>query len=416
MNYREAVGWLYGQQLHGIKLGLEVMEQLCAGLGIESRSGQGGAPAFVHVAGTNGKGSVCAMLASVYRAAGFRTGLYTSPHLVTFRERMGIDGEMISQDDVAAGLTKVRAVIERHGLEATFFEIATALALDWFQARGAQMVVLETGLGGRLDATNVVTPLVSVLTPIDFDHEKFLGKTITAIAGEKCGIIKSGVPVVSGPQQSEAMSVITATARGRGCALKVVEAPVSGLKVRLLGAHQRWNAAIAREALAAVGARSPGFRVDDAAIEAGLARVEWPGRFQRVGERIVLDGAHNPAAATTLVETWQETFGEKKATLIFAAMGDKDVEGVARVLAKIAARVVVLRVHNDRACSVEELLDIVRVVDPQVPAMGVPSLKAALAEAEREPSPILIAGSLFLVGEALTALGAAEATDERSNQ
>ena len=410
MTYDEAVGWLYSTQLFGIKLGLENMRALCAALDLNLDSGR---PIFLHVAGTNGKGSVCAMLDSILRAAGRRVGLYTSPHLVTFRERIRLDGEMISETEAAAGLTRIREVVEGWEQAPTFFEIATALALDWFEEQRAQMVVLETGLGGRLDATNVVTPAVSVLTSIGLDHEKFLGATVAEIAAEKAGIIKRGVPVVSAPQEPAVRAVIEAAAAGCGSSCVFVEEPLQSSPVGLAGSHQRCNAALVRAALVAAGAA---FEVAGADIEAGLARVVWPGRFQRVGGRTVLDGAHNPAAAQRLAETWREEFGDARATLVLGVMRDKDVRGVCAALAPIAARVFAVRVDNPRSCSAEELGAVMRTVAPNVECAGFQKLPAALAAAERQPERVLIAGSLFLVGEAFVALGLADPQRESSVQ
>ncbi len=401
MTYAEAVEWLYGLQLHGIKLGLENMRRLA----------RTDVPACIHVAGTNGKGSVCAFLDSMCRAAGRRTGLYTSPHLLTFRERIRIDGEMISERDVARGLSAIRERMEGWQQAPTFFEVTTALALDWFREQGAQGVVLETGLGGRLDATNAVTPKVAVLTPIALDHTHYLGATLAAIAGEKAGIIKPGVPVVSAPQPPEARSVIERTAAERGSACHFIEAPWTRSPVGLAGPHQRWNAGLAVLALEIAEARVPA-----EAIERGLAVVQWPGRFQRFDERIVLDGAHNPAAAAALAEAWRAEFGGAKATLLFAAMRDKDVRGVLAALRPIAARVITVPVQNVRACTAADLCAMARDVDPAWPCEPHGDMASALAKARSHPDRILIAGSLFLVGEALAHLDPTSPAPERTDQ
>ncbi|MEO6786850.1 MAG: Mur ligase family protein, partial [Chthoniobacteraceae bacterium] len=220
MNYREALGWLYGLQVHGIRLGLENIRRLCDALGIETVSDE--KCRFIHVAGTNGKGSVCALIAAVCVAAKRRTGLYTSPHLVGFRERIRLGPNQIPEEHVAEGLTKIRDLIAEREHTPTFFEITTALALAWFQQQRAETVILETGLGGRLDATNVVTPAVSVITPIGFDHMQYLGDTLAAIAGEKAGIIKPGVPVVSAPQPPEVEAVLRVAAEAAGAPLKFI--------------------------------------------------------------------------------------------------------------------------------------------------------------------------------------------------
>lgn len=420
MTYAEAVGWLYSTQLFGIKLGLENMRRLWAGLERElstAKPAEAEPPCFIHVAGTNGKGSVCAMLDSILRTAGVRTALYTSPHLVTFRERARIDGRMISEEEVAAGLTRIRALVADWQPPPTFFEITTALALGWFCEQRAQVAVLETGLGGRLDATNIVTPAVSVLTEIAHDHEKYLGSSLAEIALEKAGIIKPGVPVVSAPQKAEVVrEVIAAAARDTGSALHFVEQPWAEGPIGLAGSHQKWNAALAFSAL-----RTGGKAVVllDAAVNAakpGLERVEWPGRFQRAGERFILDGAHNPAAAQQLAATWQEVFGTGKATLILGVMRDKDVRGVCAALAPVAARVFAVTVQNPRSSLAPDLAAVVRSVAPDLEVGEFAHLGEAIAAAERHAELVLIAGSLFLVGEALVALRLTDTPFEKSVQ
>jgi dihydrofolate synthase/folylpolyglutamate synthase len=406
MNYREAVAWLYGLQLHGIKLGLESMRRLCAALDLPL-----GNTTFLHVAGTNGKGSVCAMLDAILRADGLRSGLYTSPHLVTFRERMRIDGAMISEDEVARRLSRIRAAIANWEPHPTFFEITTALALGWFADEKVEVAVLETGLGGRLDATNVVTPAASVITPVGLDHQRFLGDTIAEIAAEKAGIIKAGVPVVSAPQVPQARGVIARTAGERGCDFIAVDHPYERSPVALAGEHQRSNAAVAVAALQAAK-----IAVSRRAIEQGLASVKWPGRFQWIDDRFILDGAHNPAAARQLAETWSQVFGDEKATLILGVMRDKEVRGVSSALLPLASRVIAVQVDNPRSSTPTELADVVRSIAPGLACDLAPSVAKALVGLPQTSEKVLIAGSLFLVGEALSVLGLAEGEPERSEQ
>jgi dihydrofolate synthase/folylpolyglutamate synthase len=394
MNYSTAVDWLYATQLHGIHLGLENIRRLVEALGI-ILSGAA-APRFLHVAGTNGKGSTCAILDACCRAAGLRTGLFTSPHLVTFRERMRLDGEMISEDEVAEGLTTIRSVSEKLGLSPTFFEITTALALAWFQKRGAEIVVLETGMGGRLDATNVVTPVVSVLTPIDLDHQQWLGETLPAIATEKAGIIKPGVPVVSAPQEMEVRQDFARAALERGAPLHFVEAPLAVPELALAGSHQQWSAALAQRALAVSGLDIP-----EAAFAQGLQTVEWPGRFQQMTERFILDGAHNPGAARRLAETWREVFGEKRATLILGILEDKDVLGVCAALLPIAGRILAVPVQSPRSATTQAICRAIGQIAPRQECIAVRDLPAAIRIASSMERRTLITGSLFLVGEAL---------------
>ncbi|MEY2585162.1 MAG: dihydrofolate synthase / folylpolyglutamate synthase, partial [Verrucomicrobiota bacterium] len=290
MTYQEALAWLYGTQRFGIKLGLENVRRLLGELNVPARDQR-----IIHVAGTNGKGSVCAMIDSICRAAGYRTGLFISPHLVTYRERIRVNGEMIAPGDVAAGLTAIRELIEAWDPHPTFFEITTALALDHFKKQECELIVLETGLGGRLDATNALAPIVSVITPVGFDHEKWLGHTLEAIAGEKAGIIKAQVPVVSAPQAAAAEKVIRARAAECESPLEFVSEPYGASAIALAGEHQQRNAALAIAAL-----HAGDVEVSDDAIVRGLAKIEWPARFQRWDERTVIDGAHNPAGAEVL--------------------------------------------------------------------------------------------------------------------
>jgi dihydrofolate synthase/folylpolyglutamate synthase len=239
LNYREALAWLYRTQRFGIKLGLENIQRLLAELDLPARDQQ-----FIHVAGTNGKGSVCAMIDAICRAADYRTGLFTSPHLITFRERIRVNGEMISEDCVAEGLSFLCNFVAGWKTHPTFFEITTALALRYFRQQRAEIVVLETGMGGRLDATNAVQPIVSVIAPIALDHQRWLGDTLAEIAGEKAGIIKRGVPVVSARQLADAEKILRSRATELGSSIHFVDQVYDG-ELSLKGAHQKQNAALA---------------------------------------------------------------------------------------------------------------------------------------------------------------------------
>ena len=394
MNYEEAVAWLHASQLHGIRLGLENTRRLADSLGVQLSGPEG--PKFLHVAGTNGKGSVCALLDACCRAAGLRSGLFTSPHLVTFRERIRINGKMIGEADVAGGLAKIRELTAGWDHAPTFFEITTALALAWFQEKNAQVVALETGMGGRLDATNVVTPLVSVLTPIDLDHQEWLGDSLTSIAREKAGIIKPGVPVVSAPQTGEVREVLDEAAARCGTKIHYVTAPLEGWTVSLAGSHQPWNAALAVEALVLAGLPVP-----REAMAQGLREVSWPGRFQQIHARITIDGAHNPAAARRLATTWRETYGDKRATLIVGILRDKDMRGICEALLPIAGRILAVPVPNPRSATPQEICKAVGQVAPRQECIAVRDLPAAIRIAQSMERHTLITGSLFLAGEAL---------------
>ncbi len=409
MNYEESVAWLYATQMHGIKLGLGNIRRLCEALGVRLESGP--TMKFLHVAGTNGKGSVCAMLDAVLRAASVKAGLFTSPHLVTFRERIRVDAEMISEEEVATGLTEIRNVIEQWEPAMTFFEITTALALAHFQRRRVQVAVLETGMGGRLDATNVVKPAVSVITPIAMDHQQWLGDSIAAIAGEKAGITKPDVPVVTLQQCVEVHAVLSRAASECGAALHLVTKPEIECAVNLAGSHQRWNAALALRALELAGVE-----VTRGAAVRGLAMVNWPGRFQTVGGRFVLDGAHNPAAARRLVETWREIFGDEKVTIVLGILRDKDVRGICEALLPIAARVFTVPVKNERTTMAGELAAIVRESSGEADCEAMEDLTEVLTRAVSVDERVLVTGSLFLVGEALTHFGVAPSSSEKSAQ
>jgi dihydrofolate synthase/folylpolyglutamate synthase len=403
MDYPEALDWLYSTQLFGVKLGLETIRRLLGALDYQFDE------RIIHVAGTNGKGSVCAMAAAICDAQGYRTALFTSPHLVTFCERIRIDSHPIPERAVALGLTRLRELSAGWEPSPTFFEFTTALALDWFRQMNAEVIVLETGLGGRLDATNAVMPAVSVLTAIDFDHTAWLGDTLEAIAGEKAGIIKPGIPVVSAPQEPEAAEVIARAASAAGSTLHVVSAPVPvSYKVGLAGSHQRLNAALALAALDAAG-----ISADEKARHAGLANVDWPGRFQRLENgRIVLDGAHNPAAARRLARTWHEEYGDHhRATIILGILRDKDAEAICRALGPLAARFIAVPVRSPRTLAAAEVCSVLSQVAPGVPAETAADFDAALEIARSAPETILVTGSLFLAGEALAALGGKQAPE-----
>jgi len=399
VTYGEALAWLYGTQRFGIKLGLENIQQLLRQLDVPSKGQR-----IIHVAGTNGKASVCAMIDSICRAHGYRTGLFTSPHLVTYRERIRVDGQMIEPEEVAAGLTAIRDDVAGWDPHPTFFEITTALALDHFKKSSCEIIVLETGLGGRLDATNALMPVVSVITPIGYDHQKWLGNTLEEIAGEKAGIIKPGVPVVSARQERAAENVIRTRAAECDTSLEFAATMSTVIdrryNVGLVGEHQKENAALA---IAAV--RAGQIDVSDDAIARGLANVEWPARFQRWDERIVIDGAHNPAGAEILAKTWRKEFGDQRATIILAMLQDKDTEGIWRALAPIASRVLLPRIRAQRALSPEETAAIITSITPSLPYSITESFGEALASARAASDPILITGSLHFAGEALAELG-----------
>jgi len=416
---------LYQRHTFGIKLGLDAVRRLCELCGNPQESF-----AVVHVAGTNGKGSVSAMVEAVLRQAGLRTGLYTSPHMVRFNERIRIGGQDISDAALVEALAVCEAAAEQVGREqqheVTFFEITTVMAFICFQRAGVQVAVLETGLGGRLDATNVVLPLVSVITRIAMDHEAYLGNTLEAVAGEKAGIIKPGRPVVCGPQEPEAEAVLRRVAAACGApyiaatdaaTVQRMSGDLSGQKVHvettggwsgtawlpLTGAHQLENLGIVLAALetvlAAVGVDAPFAIVRD-----GLATVRWRGRFERLREHpiVIADAAHNPSGAGTLVATLKAQ-GLKRVALVTGMCADKDVAGVVRLLAGVTRRVWAVPIANARTLPAKELAALFAAAGVEATAVDVvaDALREAEAWAIREDCAVIIAGSIFLLGEVL---------------
>jgi dihydrofolate synthase/folylpolyglutamate synthase len=401
--YEEVLTWLYSTQRFGIKLGLENIQRLLQELDLPGKDQR-----VIHVAGTNGKGSVCAMIDSISRAQGYRTGLFTSPHLISYRERIQVNGEMIGEDEVTEGLAALRNKIRDWNPHPTFFEITAALALAHFKKNDCELIVLETGLGGRLDATNAVTPIVCVITPIGYDHQEWLGETLEAIASEKAGIIKAHVPVVSAGQEMAAEKVIRARAAECEAPLKFVIEPYAGTPFALAGTHQKQNAALAIAAL-----RSGGIAIAQDAIVRGLTSVHWPARFQVWDDRTVIDGAHNPAGARVLAETWRQQFGEERATIILAVLRDKDITGIWRALAPIAQRAILPYVRTERALAPDDVVKIISSITPTLQHSTSPALPAALESACAASERILITGSLHFAGEALATLrGNAAAFEE----
>jgi dihydrofolate synthase / folylpolyglutamate synthase len=416
---REYLGHL---QHFGIKLGLENIATLCAALG----DPQDRFPS-IHVAGTNGKGSVSAMLAGIMKEHGFRTGLYTSPHLARVEERIRVDGASITPLRFRGMLERLKATIDglmaggRLAYHPTYFEVLTALAFLQFAERKVDIAVLEVGMGGRFDATNVVRPLVSVITTIAKDHEKHLGSSLKKIAFEKAGIIKPGVPVVCGVRCGDALREIRRVARERGAPIVEAFGPGRTLEVRpvrggyrfvysgergryafspaLAGRHQGTNAAVAI-ATAEVLARTwkP---LEKAMIVRTIGQTRWEGRLETVSRRplVVLDGAHNVEGAEALAAHIRETVG-KPVVLIFAAMQDKDIRAMTRILFPLCETVILTRVPYKRSATPEELAAAAppfkgRVfLEPDTRK----AIRLALAESHGR-TPVVIAGSLFLIGE-----------------
>ena len=385
----------------------------------------------VHVAGTKGKGSTAAMAAAILQHAGARVGLYTSPHVECVRERIMIGGLWIPEERLAAHVNRMRpyldASLKTSGqYTPTFFEIFTAAAFLDFLAEGADLAVLEVGLGGRLDATNVVTPAVCGITHVSFDHTDKLGDTLTLIAGEKAGILKPGVPVVVQPQSPDAFAAIRVRAEAMGAPLRLVGRDIQlideppgfavatprrrygGLAVPLRGRHQRINAAAA-VALAEEAAEATPWRLEGPAVREGLGALHWRARIEVVAERptVVVDAAHNVASARALIDTLTTEFTWRRLLLVVGVAGDKDVDGVLRELAPPASFVVLTRSHSPRACPPAELLERLRAIrDVEAVACDEPAEALAIARRRAEPDDLVcVTGSFYLAGEILEALG-----------
>ncbi|MCW5554091.1 MAG: bifunctional folylpolyglutamate synthase/dihydrofolate synthase [Verrucomicrobiae bacterium] len=418
MTYAETIQFLYGLRWFGAKFGLENTLKLAALAGNpQSRL------RFIHVAGTNGKGSTCAMLESIYRTAGLRVGLFTSPHLVSFRERIQVNRELIGESDVVQRVAELQPWLKEFAADhhPTFFEAVTVMALGHFAARRCDLVIWETGLGGRLDATNIVTPLASVITNVQYDHQKWLGATLASIATEKAGIIKPGVPVITGAEEPQALAVIQETAIQRGSPLTLVapahtqHPPLDALPLPLPGWHQRMNAAVA---LATVQVLQPRLPVSEGQQRAGLTGVNWPGRLQLAelpgGRQVLLDGAHNPAGATSLRAALEEHFPNRRATFILGIMQDKDWEVMCELLAPLAGRIVCVPVGSERSADPALLCAACRRTNPEVNTGTCASLAEAFLQTGTDPF-VVVAGSLHLIGEAMEQLhlAANSITDEK---
>jgi len=389
----------------------------------------------LHIAGTKGKGSTAAMAASIFTSAGYRTGLYTSPHLVTFRERIRIDGRLIPEGDVVRLVEETRPIIESMGQTEvgapSFHEAYTLLGLLYFARCGTDMSIIETGLGGRLDATNVVNPIACGLTRIGLDHTVELGDTVAQIAREKAGIIKPGVSVISAPQSPEVVEVFQEACLERGAQLLVVGEPpaprlletrpdkshqmitiqgrerlYADLKCPLLGAHQTENAALAIGLVEI--AEEHGIEVGEDAIRKGIASVRWPGRFQVVSKRpyIVLDGAHDEVGAAALAKTIESVLPGRRVILVLGTGRDKDGDAIAAHLCPVADAVIATASSSPRALDAYELQRLVfrrcKHTSAYTPVSA--AIRAAIDQARRN-DVIVVTGSLYVVGEAMRTLG-----------
>jgi dihydrofolate synthase / folylpolyglutamate synthase len=410
-----AQAWVFDLQKYGIKFGLSSTLNLLARLGLPYEQGH-----YLHLAGTNGKGSVAAMLSAILTRAGYPAGLFTSPHLVRFEERYRLGDQDITATGLLDLINQVREAVDE-AEPPTFFEFATAMAFLYFHQQGARPVILETGMGGRLDATNIVTPLVSVITNISLDHQYFLGETLGAIATEKAGIIKEQVPLVTHAHQRGVLALFRRRCQERhapmytgGVDFKTrgrfggrfsyvgLRRDLKNLRVNLPGRHQYRNAALALAVVELL--QDQGWPVPEPAVREGLAGARWRGRLERLGQdpRVVLDGAHNPAAARSLAAALKKERLQGQRYLVTGIMADKDGQAILDSLLPLAQTVIFTRPQYFRAAQPE---DLARWAEPyHLEVLLEPEVSRAVRRAQALAGPhdqVVVTGSLYTVGEAL---------------
>lgn len=404
MNYRDTLEYLYRLRLFGTKLGLENIEHLANALGKPQNRLN-----FIHVAGTNGKGSVCAYLNSIYKQAGYKVGMFTSPHLVRFGERLQINGEPIDDQDLITLVAKVRKALPKlpDQIILTFFEFLTGMALHHFADEHCDIVIWETGMGGRLDATNIITPECSIITNVSLDHQAWLGHTIEQIAREKAGIIKPGKPVITATTEPEVIEVIEKTSRQLEAPLSQIDIGLSktDLLHGLIGHHQKINA---MTAIKAVELLKSDFPVSSTNINDGIKQTSLPGRFQITqwkNRRIYLDVAHNLAGYEALAENCKSEFQDNPCDLIFASLEDKPWREGLELLLPFCKSIHCVPANSQRSASpkaikkhLEQRNHLNSAIDIQVYERLEDCL---LPLAETSDLPLLITGSFYLVGDAL---------------
>ncbi len=429
MNYQEAWTYLDNLQFFKIKLGLDSMSEFLVRLGRPELH-----IPFVHVAGTNGKGSVSVTLLTILSQAGYKVGLYTSPHLSSVRERFRINNRYISEDDFVLYADGIRKILGRTRI--TYFEFTTAMALLWFAAEKVDLAIMETGLGGRLDATNIISPLISLITNVSMDHEAYLGNTLAEVAGEKAGIIKPGIPLVSGVAPDDSLTVVQQTCRKKnapfflfnrdfsaragatGFDYSGIKQKLSDLPLSLKGEHQLANTALALAVVELL--REKGFSCSREQIRQSLPLVSWPGRLEyfclnadhcpiseingRANDckRYLLDGAHNPAGIKCLQKALLDDFNYQRLIMVWAGMADKDLQNMLPVIAPVCDNLIFCRPEEERSATPAELLT---MLDEKIKplAQAAESVPSALRIAENLAGPedlICVAGSLYLIGAA----------------
>ncbi len=412
MNYNQALDYIHSISWTFCKPGLDRIAQLCEKLGHPERELK-----CIHVAGTNGKGSFCAMTASILKAAGYTTGLYTSPFIRTFNERMQINGENIADEELAEITALVRPFADSMEDKPTEFELITAIAFEYFHRHNCDVVVLETGMGGRLDSTNIIqTPLLSVITGIALDHTAFLGETVQAVAREKAGIIKAGIPALFGGEDETAAKVIAETAKARGSRfyrtdytrLADIRATLDGtcfdykdrknVGIRLLGLYQPKNAALVLDAVDIL--RKNGMEIPEDAVLQGLMNAVWHARFEIVGRDplVIFDGAHNPQGIEQAVNSVKQYFNGEKVYLLTAVLKDKDYTGIANMLSEIAARAFTMTPDSPRALDAADYAQVLQGAG--IPTQAFDSIPAAYAAArdaaKADGKPLICLGSLYV--------------------
>ena len=418
MNYQQTLSYIYHLERFGVRLGLKSVAEFLQDIGNPHLNFP-----LIHIAGTNGKGSTAAILESIFCFSGFKVGLYTSPHMVDFRERIRICGEQINRNSVITFVNEHKKAIDNKGY--TFFEVVTALALDYFSKEKIDIAVLETGLGGRLDATNVAVPEVSIITDIGLEHTDILGKTISKIAFEKGGIIKKGVPVVWGVKNKKAVEVLKGICGKKGTGFvdvhkenswKMKDMDLKGmsfdlktklnqyrnLKINLIGEHQIQNAVVALSAIEVL--KQKGWKISQKKIYQGLNKVDWRARFEifRKNPLVVLDVAHNPDGVGVLVDTFTYLFGKKKIIFIFGVLEDKDYKGMLKILSSKAKFLILTKPDYRRAQKLDNLEK--EATKLEIPHKSIPKVKDACLFGFKMASKediLCITGSHFTVGEFL---------------
>ena len=403
MTHRETIEYLYKLRLFGTKLGLENTFRLAK---------EAGSPQdrlrFIHVAGTNGKGSVCAYLESIYRSAGYKVGMFTSPHLVQFGERMQIQRSSIAPQDLVRQVEQLQHAIAGWPEDScpTFFEFITVLALNYFAEQSCDIVIWETGMGGRLDATNIVQPECSIITNISADHQAWLGSELTDIAREKAGIIKPGRPVVTTESKDNLLEVIRTTAKEQQANFHRVETRLvpAGIKPGLHGPHQQLNASAA---VKAVELLQPTFPVSGTTITEAIQSTRLPGRFQILewkGRRVILDVAHNLAGIQTVVDSWKACFGSQTCELIFATLNDKPWRECLERLAPLCETIHLIPAQSQRAECTSVMAEHLNRMAPGKVVTEYDRVEEALKKIQSNKHPILITGSFYLIGGVLPLL------------